>query len=127
MCGICGVVALESEERAEGIVRRMMAAMVSRGPDEEGVLVTPSVAVGMRRLSIIDLPGGSQPVWNEDRTLAVIYNGELYNFRELREELERAGHIFRSQSDTEVIVHAYEAWGESLCKAISRNVCLRGY
>jgi asparagine synthase (glutamine-hydrolysing) len=116
MCGICGVVALESEERAEVIVRRMMAAMVRRGPDEEGVLVTPSVAVGMRRLSIIDLQGGSQPVWNEDRTLAVIYNGELYNFRELREELERAGHIFRSQSDTEVIVHAYEAWGERCVK-----------
>jgi asparagine synthase (glutamine-hydrolysing) len=112
MCGICGVVALDSEGRAEVIVRRMMAAMVRRGPDEEGFLLNPSVAVGMRRLSVIDLPGGSQPVWNEDRTLAVIYNGEIYNFRELRKELERAGHRFQSQSDTEVIVHAYEAWGE---------------
>jgi asparagine synthase (glutamine-hydrolysing) len=112
MCGICGVVGLGSE-RAEAIARRMMAAMVPRGPDEEGLLVTSSAAVGMRRLSIIDLPGGSQPVWNETQTLAVVYNGELYNFRELREELERAGHRFRSHSDTEVIVHAYEAWGES--------------
>lgn len=101
------------EDRAEGIVRRMMDAMVRRGPDEEGFLCAPPVAVGMRRLSIIDLQGGSQPVWNEDRTLAVVYNGEIYNFRELREELERVGHRFQSRSDTEVIVHAYEMWGES--------------
>jgi asparagine synthase (glutamine-hydrolysing) len=112
MCGICGVIGPGLEDRAEGIVRRMMGAIVRRGPDEEGFLCAPPVAVGMRRLSIIDLQGGSQPVWNEDRTLAVVYNGELYNFRELREELERAGHRFQSRSDTEVIVHAYEAWGE---------------
>ncbi len=116
MCGICGVVASRSEEGAEVIVRRMMAAMARRGPDEEGLLLTSSASVGMRRLSIIDLRGGSQPAWNEDCTMAVVYNGELYNFRELREELERAGHIFRSQSDTEVIVHAYEAWGEDCVK-----------
>jgi asparagine synthase (glutamine-hydrolysing) len=112
MCGICGVIGPGLEDRAEGIVRRMMGAIVRRGPDEEGFLCAPPVAVGMRRLSIIDLQGGSQPVWNEDRTLAVVYNGELYNFRELRAELERAGHRFQSRSDTEVIVHAYEAWGE---------------
>jgi asparagine synthase (glutamine-hydrolysing) len=112
MCGICGVIGPGLEGRAEGIVRRMMGAIVRRGPDEEGFLCAPPVAVGMRRLSIIDLQGGSQPVWNEDRTLAVVYNGELYNFRELRAELERAGHRFQSRSDTEVIVHAYEAWGE---------------
>ena len=108
--------ASRSEEGAEVIVRRMMAAMARRGPDEEGVLLTSSASVGMRRLSIIDLRGGSQPAWNEDCTLAVVYNGELYNFRELREDLERAGHIFRSHSDTEVIVHAYEAWGEDCVK-----------
>jgi asparagine synthase (glutamine-hydrolysing) len=113
MCGICGVIGPGLEDRAEGIVRRMMDAMVRRGPDEEGFLCAPPVAVGMRRLSIIDLQGGSQPVWNEDRTLAVVYNGEIYNFRELREELERVGHRFQSRSDTEVIVHAYEMWGES--------------
>jgi asparagine synthase (glutamine-hydrolysing) len=94
----------------------MTVAMARRGPDEEGFLITPSAAVGMRRLSIIDLQGGSQPVWNEDRTLAVVYNGEIYNFRELRQELEQAGHRFQSQSDTEVIVHAYEAWGDSCVK-----------
>ncbi len=86
--------------------------MTHRGPDGEGVLFSPPVAAGMRRLSILDLPGGSQPVWNETQTLATIFNGEIYNFRELRKELENAGHRFRTRSDTEVIVHAYEEWGE---------------
>ena len=112
MCGICGVVGIESKDIAEGIVRRMMASMVHRGPDEEGVLLASPVAVGMRRLSIVDLPGGSQPVWNETETLAIVYNGEIYNFRELRAELEALGHRFRTRSDTEVVVHAYESWGE---------------
>ncbi len=93
-------------------MRRMMAAIVHRGPDAEGILVAPPVVAGSRRLSIIDLPGGSQPVWNETDTLAVVYNGEIYNFRELRKELEAAGHTFRTNSDTEVIVHAFETWGE---------------
>jgi asparagine synthase (glutamine-hydrolysing) len=112
MCGICGVIGIEPKEGAETAVRRMMAAMVHRGPDEEGLLLAPPVAAGMRRLSIIDLPGGSQPVWNERGTLAVVFNGEIYNFGALREELEAQGHRFRTRSDTEVIVHAYEAWGE---------------
>ena len=112
MCGICGVIGIESKDAGETIVRRMMAAMVHRGPDEEGILLASPVAVGMRRLSIVDLPGGSQPVWNETETLAVVYNGEIYNFRELRAELEALGHRFRTRSDTEVIVHAYESWGE---------------
>ena len=112
MCGICGVIGVESREVGETAVRRMMDAMAHRGPDGEGVLFSPPVAAGMRRLSIIDLPGGSQPVWNETQTLATIFNGEIYNFRELRKELENAGHRFRTRSDTEVIVHAYEEWGE---------------
>jgi asparagine synthase (glutamine-hydrolysing) len=112
MCGICGVVGIESREAGEAAARRMMAAMVHRGPDEEGILLAPPVAAGMRRLSIIDLPGGSQPVWNETGTLAVVYNGEIYNFGLLREDLEARGHRFRTRSDTEVIVHAYEEWGE---------------
>jgi asparagine synthase (glutamine-hydrolysing) len=112
MCGICGVVGIEPGEAGEAVVRRMMAAMIHRGPDEEGILLAPPVAVGMRRLSIVDLPGGSQPVWNETETLAVVYNGEIYNFRELRAELEGLGHRFRTRSDTEVVVHAYESWGE---------------
>jgi len=112
MCGICGVIGIESREASEPVVRRMMAAMAHRGPDDEGVLAAPPVAVGMRRLSIVDLPGGGQPVWNESGTLAVVFNGEIYNFRELRSQLESAGHRFTTRSDTEVIVHAYEAWGE---------------
>ena len=112
MCGICGVVGIESRESGESVVRRMMAAMLHRGPDEEGILLASPVAAGMRRLSIVDLSGGSQPLWNETGTLAVVYNGEIYNFKSLRAELESAGHKFRTRSDTEVVVHAYEQWGE---------------
>jgi asparagine synthase (glutamine-hydrolysing) len=118
MCGICGVIGIELKQTSEAAVRRMMAAMVHRGPDEEGTLVAPFLAVGMQRLSIVDLPGGSQPVWNEDGTLAVVYNGEIYNFRELRGELESLGHKFRTRSDTEVIVHAYEQWGEKCAERL---------
>src|SRR5271169_6362200 len=112
MCGICGVVGIESSGVSEPLVRRMMAAIIHRGPDAEGILIAPPVAAGSRRLSIIDLPGGSQPVWNETQTLAVVYNGEIYNFRELRKELEALGHKFCTNSDTEVVVHAFESWGE---------------
>jgi asparagine synthase (glutamine-hydrolysing) len=94
----------------------MTAALQHRGPDDEGFLVNdsraPGLALGMRRLSIIDLKSGRQPVWNETRDIAVIFNGELYNYRELRERLSRAGHQFITQSDTEVLVHAWEEWGE---------------
>ncbi|MFZ3216172.1 MAG: asparagine synthase (glutamine-hydrolyzing) [Candidatus Acidiferrales bacterium] len=112
MCGICGAIGVDSKLNGELIVRRMLAAIIHRGPDEEGLLLAPPVVAGSRRLSIIDLPGGSQPIWNETGTLAVIFNGEIYNFRELRSELEAKGHSFHTQSDTEVIVHAYEQWGE---------------
>jgi asparagine synthase (glutamine-hydrolysing) len=111
MCGICGVIGIESRDVSEAATRRMMAAMIHRGPDEEGILLAPPVAAGMRRLSIIDLSGGSQPVWNETETIAVLFNGEIYNFAALRKELEALGHRFRTHSDTETIVHAYEAWG----------------
>lgn len=113
MCGICGVVGASSGKGGERALRRMMTAIIHRGPDEEGILVAPNAAVGVRRLSIIDISGGSQPVWNELGTVAVFFNGEIYNFRELRGELERAGHTFRTNSDTEVIVHSYEEWGEA--------------
>jgi len=94
----------------------MMGAMRHRGPDAEGLLVgetrAPGLALGMRRLSIIDLPGGNQPIWNETRDVAVVFNGELYNYRELRERLSLCGHRFATQSDTETLVHAWEEWGE---------------
>jgi len=118
MCGICGVIGIERSEAAEEITRRMMGAMWHRGPDEDGVLVAPSAALGMRRLSIIDLSGGRQPVFNEAENVAVVFNGEIYNFRQLRRALEGRGHAFRTHSDTEVIVHAYEEWGEQCVREL---------
>jgi asparagine synthase (glutamine-hydrolysing) len=105
-------------DSGEAVVRRMLRAIVHRGPDEEGLLVAPRFAAGTRRLSIIDLPGGSQPVWNETGTLAVFFNGEIYNFLALRAELEAAGHQFHTKSDTEVIVHTYEVWGEDCVRRL---------
>ncbi|MGC2672475.1 MAG: asparagine synthase (glutamine-hydrolyzing), partial [Candidatus Acidiferrum sp.] len=97
-------------------MRAMAAAMGHRGPDGEGFLSgdprAPGLALGMRRLSIIDLAGGQQPIWNETRDVAVIFNGELYNYRELRGRLTMLGHRFATQSDTEILVHAWEEWGE---------------
>jgi asparagine synthase (glutamine-hydrolysing) len=116
VCGICGVAFASRSKEAEARVRTMAAALQHRGPDEEGFLCcdprAPGLALGMRRLSIIDLAGGHQPVWNESRDVAVICNGELYNFRELRERLMLLGHRFTTQSDTEILVHAWEEWGE---------------
>jgi asparagine synthase (glutamine-hydrolysing) len=116
VCGICGVALVNRTEDSEARVRAMTAAMTHRGPDEAGFLINepraPGLALGMRRLSIIDLPGGQQPIWNEARDVAVIFNGELYNYKELREQLIRAGHKFHTQSDTEILVHAWEEWGE---------------
>ena len=111
MCGICGAIGIESREEGAAVLSRMLRSIYHRGPDEEGVLVEPRYAAGTRRLSIIDLAGGSQPIWNETRTLAVNFNGEIYNFPELRDELTAAGHTFTTRSDTEVILHAYEQWG----------------
>lgn len=111
MCGICGIVGSEDRLEAAGRMARMMRAMVHRGPDGEGMFVTSGTGIGMRRLSIIDIPGGQQPIWNEAETLAIVFNGEIYNFRELRHTLQSAGHTFRTSSDTETIVHAYEEWG----------------
>ena len=118
MCGICGFAYAATPAAAESAVRRMADAMVHRGPDEDGFLVndprSPGVALGMRRLSIIDLTGGHQPVWNERRDVAVVFNGELYNYQELRERLNLAGHHFTTKSDTEILVHGWEEWGEDL-------------
>ena len=118
MCGICGVIGMERSEPAEEIARRMMAALLHRGPDDEGLMVAPGAALGMRRLSIIDLSGGHQPVFNETGDVAVVFNGEIYNFQRLRQVLEARGHAFRTHSDTEVIVHAYEEWGEECLREL---------
>lgn len=108
MCGICGSIGIDA---GRGIVRTMTAALRHRGPDGVGFLERGPIQFGMRRLAIIDLNTGDQPIYNEDRSIAVINNGEIYNFRELSKELRDLGHQFRTDSDTEVIVHAYEEWG----------------
>src|SRR5690554_1599955 len=110
MCGICGIVHPTQAQAAE--CRSMLAAIAHRGPDDEGVYGSGRVALGSRRLSIIDLPGGHQPLANEDETVWITFNGEIYNYRPLRQELVQKGHRFRSQSDTEVILHLYEEMGE---------------
>lgn len=110
MCGIVGLW-LRDREVTRADVNAMNSQIVHRGPDEDGVLVDGNTGLGMRRLSIIDLEGGHQPIANETGRIHVIQNGELYNFRELRKELQAKGHRFRTQSDTEVAVHAYEEWG----------------
>src|SRR5207302_2463093 len=118
MCGICGV-AGGDPERGRELVGRMCGSMVHRGPDDEGVIQAGGVTLGMRRLSIIDLAGGHQPMHNEDSTVWVVQNGEIYNHLELREELSAAGHLFATQSDTEVLVHGYEQWGEQMVERLN--------
>src|SRR6266849_5334679 len=118
MCGICGVAGGEPDEGRE-LVGRMCAAMVHRGPDEDGSIHRDGVTFGMRRLSIIDVQGGHQPIHNEDSTIWVVQNGEIYNHLELRKMLVAAGHLFTSQSDTEVLVHGYEEWGEALVERLN--------
>ena len=113
MCGITGVFDLaESRDVNRAVLERMNETQVHRGPDGSGYHVEPGVGFGHRRLSIIDLAGGKQPLYNEDETVVVTYNGEIYNFRALTDELIAKGHQFRTRCDTEVIVHAWEEWGE---------------
>ena len=111
MCGIAGMVGRQGEVVDADDVRRMCQTIVHRGPDDEGIYAEGPVGLGMRRLSIIDLAGGRQPIHNEDSSLWVVFNGEIYNFPELRQELEGRGHRFYTHSDTEVILHLYEEMG----------------
>jgi len=111
MCGICGILNRNGAPVDRDLLDRMTDAIRHRGPDGEGRYVCGEIGLGHRRLSIIDLEGGAQPITNEDGTLHIIFNGEIYNFIELREELKKKGHIFKTRSDTEVILHGYEEWG----------------
>ncbi len=114
MCGITGIIDLtDRREISRELLRDMNEQLVHRGPDGDGYHFEPGVGLGHRRLSIIDLEGGAQPMFNEDGTVAVTFNGEIYDFADLMNELEAAGHTFRTRCDTEVIVHAWEEWGES--------------
>jgi asparagine synthase (glutamine-hydrolysing) len=119
MCGIAGVVSTTREsDITEALVHHMCDQIVYRGPDDEGLYVADGAGLGMRRLSIIDLSGGHQPVFNEDRSSWIVFNGEIYNFPELRPELESRGHHFRTHSDTEVIIHLYEEMGADCVKKL---------
>ena len=119
MCGIAGVVSSTREsDITEALVRHMCNQIVYRGPDDEGIHVEDGAGLGMRRLSIIDLSGGHQPVFNEDRNAWIVFNGEIYNFPELRAELENRGHRFYTKTDTEVIIHLYEEMGADCVKKL---------
>lgn len=112
MCGIAGIIG--TKERTSEAIEKMVDVITHRGPDDRGILVEDSFAFGMRRLSIIDLGGGKQPISNEDGTVTVVFNGEIYNYQELRPQLEKKGHIFKSHSDTEGLVHLYEDHGPDM-------------
>jgi asparagine synthase (glutamine-hydrolysing) len=114
MCGIAGIVAsdrLLADDPAR--VTRMRDVIAHRGPDDAGIFVDERAALGHRRLSIVDLAAGHQPLANEDDSIWIVFNGEIYNHHELRRDLERRGHRFRTHSDTEAIVHAYEEYGDA--------------
>src|SRR4029453_14451352 len=112
MCGICGVLNFSGAPVAEDALAAMRSTLRHRGPDEEGQSTVDGVGLGICRLSIIDLSSGSQPICNEDGSIHLVFNGEIYNYLELRERLIARGHRFRSHSDTEVILHLYEDHGE---------------
>ena len=109
MCGFCGFTG--KVENKEQVIENMMEKIIYRGPDSKGTHVDDDIALGFRRLSIIDLADGTQPIYNEDETKVIVFNGEVYNYREIREDLVKKGHIFRTKTDTEVILHGYEEYG----------------
>ena len=117
MCGICGIY----YKRGTGKVDRteivnMTETIFHRGPDEDGIYLNGHIAMGMRRLSIIDLAGGRQPISNEDGSIWVVFNGEIYNYPELKQKIEQKGHKFSTRSDTEIILHCYEEYGDEFIK-----------
>ena len=114
MCGIAGIVDIVGQQPIDSaLLHRMTDRLAHRGPDGSGFYITHGVGFGHRRLAIIDVAGGQQPLFNEDGTVSITFNGEIYNYQELMAELERKGHRFKTRSDTEVIVHAWEEWGEA--------------
>jgi len=116
MCGIVGIMSLSGAPVDRGALGRMSATLVHRGPDDEGTYIAEGIGLGHRRLSVIDLVSGHQPLSNREKTIWITYNGEIYNYVELREQLIGFGHQFVTGCDTEVIVHAYEQFGEECPK-----------
>ena len=114
MCGIAGIFDFRGYGEVDrALVRRMTDILAHRGPDGDGFYYAPGIGLGHRRLAIVDLVTGDQPQFNENGTVCVVFNGEIYNFQPLMAELAALGHAFRTRSDTEVIVHAWEEWGEA--------------
>src|SRR5271157_3388538 len=112
MCGICGKLNFDQNSSVDpALIRAMLDTIRHRGPDDEGVYLAAQVGLGHRRLSIIDLNTGHQPLSNEDGTVWIVFNGEIYNYQELRPFLLNKGHVFRTKTDTEVIIHLYEQLG----------------
>lgn len=117
MCGITGVFDTHGQRAVDtGVLRRMNASQAHRGPDEGSMHIEPGLGFGHRRLSVIDVSTGQQPLFNEDGSVVIVYNGEIYNYQELIPELQALGHVFKTKSDTEVVVHAWESWGEDCVK-----------
>lgn len=116
MCGIVGFI--NQKESKEEIIKKMSSKIKHRGPDDEGYYIDENIALAHRRLAIIDLKNGKQPIFNENKTKVIIFNGEIYNFKELKKILINDGHIFKTNSDTEVILHGYEKWGKNLPKKL---------
>src|SRR5215210_1107706 len=114
MCGIVGQARVGGEPVPEALLNHMCEAIVHRGPDSRGIHTAPGLGLGIQRLRVIDLVTGDQPIANENGTVTVVLNGEIYNYRELRKDLERRGHRFSTRTDTEVIVHLYEEFGPDL-------------
>ena len=107
MCGINGIITKDKNKKQ--LIKKMNDKIIHRGPNAEGTYIDETLALGQRRLSIIDLDSGNQPIYNEDKTIIIIYNGEIYNYKELKEDLKE--YKFQTKSDTEVILHGYEKWG----------------
>ena len=111
MCGFVGFIDNKKKNEKNKIIKQMSDRIAHRGPDGEGFYVDNMIALGHRRLSIVDLAGGSQPMYNEDQNVIIVFNGEIYNYEKLKEELQEKGHIFSNNCDTEVLIHGYEEWG----------------
>src|SRR5579864_9048835 len=113
MCGISGILNFDPADAVDtSVIAKIAGSMFHRGPDDDGCFVDGQAGLGFRRLSIIDVPGGAQPIFNEDLSAVIVFNGEIYNYCELKSQLEQAGHIFQTRSDTETILHAYEEFGD---------------
>lgn len=120
MCGICGIIYRDSERPVEiNILQAMSQKIIHRGPDDDGYFVEKNFGMAMRRLSIIDIAGGKQPIYNEDESIVTIYNGEIYNYQAIKQDLKAKGHTFKTNSDTEILVHLYEEYGKKLLEHLN--------